>query len=85
MPDPMMLSISRVARALESCSAVHAVTGILMKLLGRRDTQSAKQWENALGVARVQQNRLDWHYLRHWAHQLGIEADLDRLAREAGI
>ena len=58
---------------------------ILMKLLWRRDSRSRKQWENALGVVQVQGHRLDWPYLRCWAQRLGVEEDLDQLAREAGI
>jgi hypothetical protein len=58
---------------------------VLMKLVWRKDTGSRKQWENALSVVRTQRNRLDWKYLRQWSAQLGIEADLDSLAREAGI
>jgi hypothetical protein len=64
---------------------VSAEDVVLMKLLWRKDTGSAKQWENALGVVRVQGARLDWAYLRRWATELGIHDDLDRLALEAGI
>lgn len=58
---------------------------ILMKLVWRKDTQSAKQWENALGVARVQGARMDWNYLFEQARALGVEDDLVRLRDEAGI
>lgn len=58
---------------------------ILMKLLWRKDTQSSKQWENALGVARVQGARMDWKYLVEQARALGIEQDLLALRDEAGI
>ncbi len=58
---------------------------ILMKLLWRKDTQSAKQWENALSVARVQGARMDWKYLFEQARALGIEDDLVKLRDEAGI
>lgn len=58
---------------------------ILMKLLWRRDTQSAKQWENALGVARVKGARMDWKYLFEQARALDIEPDLIKLRDEAGI
>ena len=66
----------------------HFVTSediILMKLLWRRDTQSQKQWENALGVARVKGARMDWKYLFEQARSLDIEEDLIRLRDEAGI
>ncbi|MEK6675006.1 MAG: hypothetical protein AABZ47_05050 [Planctomycetota bacterium] len=58
---------------------------ILMKLLWRKDTGSAKQWDNALGVARVRGARMDWKYLFDTARELGIEGDLIKLRDEAGI
>lgn len=58
---------------------------ILMKLVWRRDTQSTKQWENALGVARVKGARMDWKYLFEQAKVLGINDDLVRLRDEAGV
>jgi hypothetical protein len=58
---------------------------VLMKLVWRKDTGSRKQWENALSVVRAQRNRLDWKYLRKWATELEITADLENMAREAGI
>lgn len=58
---------------------------ILMKILWRKGTASAKQWENALGVARVRGTRMDWKYLFENARRLGIESDLTQLRDEAGI
>jgi len=58
---------------------------ILMKLLWRKDTQSTKQWDNALTVARYQGARMDWKYLFEQARSLGIEQDLIKLRDEAGI
>jgi hypothetical protein len=58
---------------------------ILMKLAWRKDTRSAKQWENALGVARCKGTRMDWQYLFGQSATLGIEKDLERLRDEAGI
>ncbi len=58
---------------------------ILMKLVWRKDTQSAKQWENALGVARMKNVNMDWKYLFEQARTLGVEADLIKLRDEAGI
>lgn len=58
---------------------------ILMKLLWRRETRSAKQWENALSVARVRGTRMDWKYLFAKAEELGVEGDLTKLRDEAGI
>jgi hypothetical protein len=64
---------------------VSAEDVILMKLIWRKDTRSAKQWENALGVARVKGARMDWKYLFEQARALGIEDDLMKLRDEAGI
>jgi hypothetical protein len=58
---------------------------ILMKLLWRKDTHSQKQWDNALGVARVRNMNLDWKYLFEQARTLDIEEDLIRLRDEAGV
>lgn len=58
---------------------------ILTKLLWRRDTLSAKQWENALSVARVKGTRMDWKYLLEQADALGIKDDLVKLRDEAEI
>lgn len=58
---------------------------VLMKLIWHKDSRSAKQWDNALSVVRAQGNKLEWSYLRDWADQLGLGADLNRLAVEGGI
>lgn len=58
---------------------------ILMKLLWRKKTRSAKQWDNALSVARAKGSRMDWDYLFNQAAALGIEDDLIRLRDESGI
>jgi len=58
---------------------------ILMKLDWRRDTQSQKQWDNALSVVRTRGVSLDWKYLRDWADQLKLSKDLVRLQTEGGL
>lgn len=58
---------------------------VLMKLLWRRDTQSSKQWEDALSVVRVRGVTLDWKYLFEQATALSIREELERLRDEAGI
>jgi len=40
---------------------------------------SDRQWEDILGIAHTQGDRLDVAYLEHWAAQLGVE-DLLRKA-----
>ncbi len=58
---------------------------ILMKLNWRKDSQSTKQWRDALGVARIRGARMDWKYLFEQARALGVEQDLIKLRDEAGI
>lgn len=58
---------------------------ILMKLDWRRDSKSQKQWDNALGVVRVQGARLDWKYLFEYARKLELEEDLIALRDEGGV
>lgn len=58
---------------------------VLMKLVWRKDSRSQKQWDNALGVVRVQGHQLDWAYLRRWAAELGVVNDLEQLMEEAGV
>ncbi len=79
----------RVRRTIGSAEPefwfVTAEDVVLMKLLWRKDTQSTRQWDNALGVARVRGARMDWKYLFENAKSLGVEDDLIRLRDEAGI
>ncbi len=58
---------------------------ILMKLDWRRESQSQKQWDNALSVACVKGASLDWKYLFEQARELDLEDDLIKLRDEAGI
>ncbi len=58
---------------------------ILMKLLWRKESRSQKQWDNALGVVRVQGHRLDWKYLQDQAVALEIQNDLVALRNEAHV
>jgi hypothetical protein len=74
-----------IGKAPRKFWVVTAEDVILMKLLWRKDTRSAKQWENALSVARVRGARMDWQYLFERARSLGVESDLILLRDEAGI
>lgn len=57
---------------------------ILSKLEWSKKGQSERQYQDALGVAEMQGDDLNWHYLETWAERLGL-ADLhDRLVRDAG-
>lgn len=57
------------------CSAEDTV---LQKLKWGKRTQSEKQWNDVLGILKMQQNRLDFEYMRYWAANLGIQDDLER-------
>ena len=60
---------------------------ILQKLLwyekGHR--VSDQQWNDVLGVLKVQRSDLDFDYLKEWAPQAGVEELLKRAFEEAGI
>ncbi|NJK27558.1 MAG: hypothetical protein HC925_01915 [Coleofasciculaceae cyanobacterium SM2_3_26] len=58
---------------------------ILSKLLWGRRSQSEKQWRDVLGVLKVQGDRLEFEYLRHWATWLELADSLDRALSSAGI
>lgn len=44
-----------------------------------------KQWTDVLGIIKVQDSKLDFDYLWHWAEILNIANDLDRAFTEAGL
>jgi hypothetical protein len=46
---------------------------------------SERQWNDVIGVLRVQANALDVPYLTHWAAVLGLADLLERAFREAQI
>ena len=44
---------------------------------------SDRQWQDVLNIIDVQENRLDWAYLRQWASQLKLSDLLERAELEA--
>ncbi len=56
---------------------------ILSKLEWAKETQSEKQFLDALGVAVVQWKELDREYLNKWAVELDIQESLDNLLNQA--
>ncbi|MCC6443200.1 MAG: hypothetical protein IT210_07060 [Armatimonadetes bacterium] len=58
---------------------------VLSKLLWYKEgcEMSDRQWEDILGVLKVQAGRWDSGYLRRWARELAIEDLLDRALAEA--
>jgi hypothetical protein len=58
---------------------------VLQKLVWGRGRQSEKQWRDVLGVLKLQGDRLDFEYLRHWSTALNIAEPLEQAFREAGL
>jgi hypothetical protein len=58
---------------------------IISKLVWRRESQSDKQWRDILGILKVQQEKLDFGYLREWVERFGLENDWQRAKVEAGV
>jgi hypothetical protein len=56
---------------------------ILSKLEWSREGSSERQFLDALAVARTQGDDLDMEYLRRWAQELRLTAELERLSSEA--
>ena len=52
---------------------------ILHKLVWNRISPSNRQLSDAAGVVAVQADALDKSYLKHWAQELGLSGDLERL------
>jgi hypothetical protein len=52
---------------------------ILHKLLWHHASPSDRQLGDAVGIVAVQVDALDKHYLRHWARELNVAGDLERL------
>lgn len=46
---------------------------------------SDRQWNDILGVLKVQGNALDFAYLRRWAKELGVTEQLARALDDAGL
>lgn len=59
---------------------------ILQKILWHRlsQRQSQQQWRDILGMLKLQNDRLEISYLKHWANFLDIGRDLEQAFIEAG-
>jgi hypothetical protein len=55
---------------------------ILSKLEWSKVGSSERRFADAVGVARVKPDSLDWTYLGKWAQELGVREFLDRLTGE---
>jgi hypothetical protein len=62
-------------------------TTVLQKLwwFRRGNEVSDRQWRDVLGVLKVQSDRLDYDYLKHWAARLFISDLLEKAMDDAGI
>ena len=56
---------------------------ILSKLEWAKESESSQQFQDALGVAVVQYDRLDRDYLYKWAKELQVENSLGQLLKQA--
>lgn len=56
---------------------------ILSKLEWSKDSQSERQFGDALGVAVIRWDRLDVDYLRKWAKELQVSDSLEQLLEQA--
>ncbi|MGB3339966.1 MAG: hypothetical protein WBB37_00600 [bacterium] len=54
---------------------------ILSKLEWAKLGGSERQFNDALGVAKVQSEKLDWTYIRKWAKELNVIELLDKILR----
>lgn len=52
---------------------------ILSKLNWRKESQSERQLRDVIGVFDIWRKRLDAAYLRRWARELGVDAEVDEL------
>jgi hypothetical protein len=57
---------------------------ILAKLEWSQAGSSERQFEDAVGIAKVQGDKLDTDYLRKWAQELGVIELLEKLLQETG-
>jgi hypothetical protein len=56
---------------------------ILSKLDWSRDTQSPRQFDDAVGVAAMNLGTLDFTYLRKWGAELGLESRVEEVLQNA--
>jgi len=49
----------------------------------RGEEMSERQWKDVVGVLMVQQDQLDFGYLKKWAHELGVSELLEKALSEA--
>lgn len=50
-----------------------------------RGGTSEKQWNDILGVLKIQKNILDMNYLVNWAEKLSVKSELEKALTDAGL
>lgn len=78
------ISAEGVSHVVWTCTAEDIV---LQKLLWfeKGGRVSRQQWDDILGVLKVNSSSLDFEYLRQWGAELGIASLLQEVLTEAGI
>jgi hypothetical protein len=66
----------------QPCWFATAEDVVLSKLEWSKQSDSEKQFLDAMNIAKVQGGRLDTAYLRKWARDLGVQEELERLLHE---
>jgi hypothetical protein len=51
---------------------------ILSKLVWAKESESEKQLRDALGVAKIQREKLDYEYLKKWSKILNVQEELQK-------
>lgn len=89
--DQAAFARARLERLDEGSAREHYLTSpedvILNKLDWYRQggSISERQWNDVLGVLKVQGSSLELHYLHHWAATLGLTELLSRALADAGM
>jgi len=56
---------------------------ILAKLIWAKKSESEKQFNDALGIIKIQKENLNYDYLKKWAHEIGVYDLLQEILKEA--
>lgn len=56
---------------------------ILAKLIWAKKSESERQFNDALGIIKIQKENLDYEYLKKWAHKTGVYELLQKALKEA--